>query len=655
MDTKSKNSRKLGVIVVVLFLGVCSILIMNNYGNIRRYLESETGQENRQTEAVFDMGDELAEGNYILYNEYSEDETMDQAAERLLNAESYYALRVEYQFSEEGELSSIQVSGSELAVQDEYAVESNYLLEAENIRYSSDISSICEPGGVSIIYGMTDENLSSYTETTYPESMDLNSMTNSNAFRDPFEIMILVVIAAALLLPCVKRLDISEMKLFRVSFEIPVLVLFFLLVSDIFWTTGRVVYSTLQGELSGGMGVMVNFLMWMCIFGIIFWVFTSLRAIIRMKGAYWRERTLTPKVIRWIRYGDGNAKKVRDGIGNVIRKVKRFFIVCLFWFYGMFALILYSVLLFLFLRRFTRDLQEKYSLLLKSTNELAEGHLDTPIEGDMGLFNPIREELKKIQKGFKKAVEEEVKNERMKTELVTNVSHDLRTPLTAIITYTDLLKNEKDEEKRKEYIEVLEKKSLIEDLFEISKAASKSVKMNYMNVDIVDLLKQVGLENDNRIKEANLEFRWKLPDHKIVMYLDSQKTYRIFENLIVNITKYAMGHTRAYIEMTEEEKHVHISMKNVSATELDFNVDEITDRFVRGDASRNTEGSGLGLAIAKSFVELQHGTLKISTEADLFKADIILPKLEMPQEAGQEPEGQNVPRQPEESGSTHEG
>ena len=113
------------------------------------------------------------------------------------------------------------------------------------------------------------------------------------------------------------------------------------------------------------------------------------------------------------------------------------------------CLIVYSILLFLFLRRFTKDLQDKYGLLLQSTNELAEGHLDVPIEGDMGLFNPIREELKKIQKGFKKAVEEEVKNERMKTELVTNVSHDLRTPLTAIITYTDLLKNETDEENAK--------------------------------------------------------------------------------------------------------------------------------------------------------------------------------------------------------------
>ena len=370
---------------------------------------------------------------------------------------------------------------------------------------------------------------------------------------------------------------------------------------------------------------------------------------------------LTPRVIRWVRNNE-RARKLtakiknffirqydalqhldfQDRMNRTILKVVLInfvilVVICLFWFYGIAALIIYSILLFLFLRKYTRDLQEKYKLLLKSTNELAEGHLDIPIEGDIGLFNPIQEELKKIQKGFKKAVEEEVKNERMKTELVTNVSHDLRTPLTAIITYTDLLKNETDEEKRKEYIDVLERKSLrlkvlIEDLFEISKAASKNVTMHYMKVDIVDLLKQVGLENDSKIKESSLEFRWKLPDHKLVMWLDSQKTYRIFENLIVNITKYAMPHTRVYIEMTETENSVRISMKNVSAAELDFDVDEITDRFVRGDASRNTEGSGLGLAIAKSFVELQHGTLKISTEADLFKADIVFPKVDMPEE-----------------------
>lgn len=416
--------------------------------------------------------------------------------------------------------------------------------------------------------------------------------------------------------------------------------------------------------------MVLNFVMWAVVFGLIFWAVTSLRAMIRMKRAYWSERTLTAKLVRRIRKGgDAYGGAMKRKAGGIFRRMKQFlakqydallhldfrdktnrtilkivlinfailFIVCLFWYYGTFALIIYSVILFLFLRKYTNDLQGKYKLLLRSTNQLAEGHLDVPIEGDIGLFNPIQDELKKIQKGFKKAVEEEVKNERMKTELVTNVSHDLRTPLTAIITYVDLLKNEEDEEKRKEYIEVLEKKSLrlkvlIEDLFEISKAASKNVVMHYMKVDIVDLLKQVGLENDRKIAEANLEFRWKLPEHKLVMWLDSQKTYRIFENLIVNITKYAMPHTRVYVEMTETENDVHISMKNVSAAELDFNVDEITDRFVRGDTSRNTEGSGLGLAIAKSFTELQHGTLRISTEADLFKAEITLPKTEIPEE-----------------------
>ena len=310
------------------------------------------------------------------------------------------------------------------------------------------------------------------------------------------------------------------------------------------------------------------------------------------------------------------------------------FVVCLFWWYGTVALIVYSVMLFMFLKKYTQDLSEKYALLLKSTNQLAEGHLDIPIEGDVGLFNPIQEELKRIQKGFKKAVDEEVKNERMKTELVTNVSHDLRTPLTAIITYIDLLKNEKDEEKRKEYTEVLERKSLrlkalIEDLFEMSKAASKTIQMNYMKVDLVGLIRQAELENEEKIQEAHLEFRWKLPESKVVLWLDSEKTYRIFENLIVNITKYAMPHTRVYIEMNERPDDVQIFMKNVSAGELNFNTEEITDRFVRGDSSRNTEGSGLGLAIAKSFAQLQHGNLNITTEADLFKAEIILPKLEM--------------------------
>lgn len=290
-------------------------------------------------------------------------------------------------------------------------------------------------------------------------------------------------------------------------------------------------------------------------------------------------------------------------------------------------MVIYSAVLFWLLRKYFSELQEKYAALLRITGEIARGNLDVEITEDLGIFNPFIQEIQKIQTGFKKAVDEEVKSQRMKTDLITNVSHDLKTPLTAIITYVNLLKDEKDAEKQKDYIGILEKKSmrlkaLIEDLFEISKANSKNVTLNIVDVDVVNLFKQVKLELDDKIAASNLDFRCIYPEEKVVASLDSQKTYRVFENLLVNIVKYAMPHTRVYIEITKEEGEAVVRMKNVSAAELDFNTDEITERFVRGDESRNTEGSGLGLAIAKSFVELQKGKFKIETEADLFKVEV---------------------------------
>lgn len=147
-----------------------------------------------------------------------------------------------------------------------------------------------------------------------------------------------------------------------------------------------------------------------------------------------------------------------------------------------------------------------------------------------------------------------------------------------------------------------------------------------MDVDIVSLMQQAKLELHDKIEASNLYFCWRLPEDKVVLPLDSQKTYRVFENLLVNITKYAMPRTRVYVDMENDEKRVRISMKNISASELTFNPSEITERFVRGDASRNTEGSGLGLAIAKSFVELQGGSLQIMVDADLFTVEIVFPK-----------------------------
>lgn len=619
--------------------------------------------------------------------------TDEATAAKLLDQEKeQYAFKAVFTYDFDGELSDVNVTGCALTSEEEFTAEQQYsrnaidLQEQLGIYGSLENSDGKEIEQIRIIYGMTQENLETYADSICENYSNASYMIHITDLYKYALWMILFLAVVALFLPMIPGVGTHEGKWFRMPFEVAV-ILFCFAISGVWLSFLReIIYRTINGTFITRFGIAgkiltlsVNFVMWFVCALIIYWILANLRNMLTMKKAYWTEYTLTAKCIHQFKMGYGNGeeeqgkepvlRRIRTGLKQILTGIKGFIknqydallhldlkdktnksilrvvivnfvilvFVSLFWNYGLFALIAYSVVLFFILRKYLNDLRKKYEILLQSTNQLAEGHLDLPIDGDVGLFEPIQEELRRIQAGFKKAVEEEVKNERMKTELVTNVSHDLRTPLTAIITYTDLLKNEADEEKRKEYIDVLERKSLrlkvlIEDLFEISKAASRNVKMNFMKVDIVGLIKQAELENDEKIKAANLEFRWMLPDHKVIMCLDSEKTYRIFENLIVNIIKYAMPHTRVYVEMTEAMDEVHISMKNVSATELNFNPDEITERFVRGDSARNTEGSGLGLAIAKSFSELQHGKLKITTEADLFKVDIVLPKLEIPEE-----------------------
>lgn len=619
--------------------------------------------------------------------------TDEATAAKLLDQEKeQYAFKAVFTYDFDGELSDVNVTGCALTSEEEFTAEQQYsrnaidLQEQLGIYGSLENSDGKEIEQIRIIYGMTQENLETYADSICENYSNASYMIHITDLYKYALWMILFLAVVALLLPMIPGVGTHEGKWFRMPFEVAV-ILFCFAISGVWLSFLReIIYRTINGTFITRFGIAgkiltlsVNFVMWFVCVLIIYWILANLRNMLTMKKAYWTEYTLTAKCIHQFKMGYRNGeeeqgkepvlRRIRTGLKQILTGIKGFIknqydallhldlkdktnksilrvvivnfvilvFVSLFWNYGLFALIAYSVVLFFILRKYLNDLRKKYEILLQSTNQLAEGHLDLPIDGDVGLFEPIQEELRRIQAGFKKAVEEEVKNERMKTELVTNVSHDLRTPLTAIITYTDLLKNEADEEKRKEYIDVLERKSLrlkvlIEDLFEISKAASRNVKMNFMKVDIVGLIKQAELENDEKIKSANLEFRWMLPDHKVIMCLDSEKTYRIFENLIVNIIKYAMPHTRVYVEMTEAMDEVHISMKNVSATELNFNPDEITERFVRGDSARNTEGSGLGLAIAKSFSELQHGKLKITTEADLFKVDIVLPKLEIPEE-----------------------
>ena len=304
------------------------------------------------------------------------------------------------------------------------------------------------------------------------------------------------------------------------------------------------------------------------------------------------------------------------------------------WFMGLFGLVIYSVVLFFLIRKYYAKVVEDYKKALNMTKRIANGEFTQEVEEDFGIFNSLKAELCRIEEGFQKAVEQETKSQRMKTELITNVSHDLKTPLTAITTYVELLKKEDiTEEERKEYIDTLSRKSLrlkvlIEDLFEVSKASSQNIVLQYIDVDVVNLMKQVYIEHEEKLSNMGLDIRLNVPNEKVVLSLDNQKTYRIFENLFVNIQKYAMPNSRVYIDILQVENQVQIIMKNISATELNVRSEELTERFVRGDQSRNTEGSGLGLAIAKSFVEAQKGSFEIVVDGDLFKATITFPRKE---------------------------
>ena len=325
---------------------------------------------------------------------------------------------------------------------------------------------------------------------------------------------------------------------------------------------------------------------------------------------------------------DGTQLILKLLIGNFVIVA----IMCCMWFVGAILAVVYNVILFFMLENKYDKILKDYQELRKGTKRIAEGDLNTIITEDIGMFEPLKEDLTQIRDGFKKAVDEEVKSQRMKTELITNVSHDLKTPLTAITTYVELLKKDDiTENDRKEYVATLDRKAqrlkvLIEDLFEVSKASSNNITLNLVNVDIVKLMKQVVVEHKEKYDEAGLQLHWRVPEEKVELQLDSQKTYRVFENLFSNIQKYAMPHSRVYIDVIDEEGQVRIVVKNMSAEPLNVAGEELTERFVRGDASRNTEGSGLGLAIAKNFTEAQKGSFEVNVDGDLFKTTLIWKK-----------------------------
>ncbi len=293
---------------------------------------------------------------------------------------------------------------------------------------------------------------------------------------------------------------------------------------------------------------------------------------------------------------------------------------------GLIVFILWFILItsiFAYFRKHIISLREIENV----TDNIAMGNYSYKIDEYHNEFRKITDNINNISNNLNTAVENAVKSERMKTELITNVSHDLKTPLTSIINYSELINCEKTkDEDIKEYAEIINEKShklknIIEDLFEISKASSNNIELHLENLDFKSLVSQVLGEWEDKLEEKGLNLVVNLPEKPVMKELDGNKTSRILDNLFSNIEKYALENTRVYVDLAEDEK-IKLTIKNISKYSLNISSDELMERFTRGDSSRNTQGSGLGLSIASSLVEAQGGEFKLDIDGDLFKTII---------------------------------
>ena len=274
-----------------------------------------------------------------------------------------------------------------------------------------------------------------------------------------------------------------------------------------------------------------------------------------------------------------------------------------------------------------------FGTLLESAKRMRRGDLDTKVDDGLlvGCFRDFAQELNGLADVAVVAAQKQLKSERMKTELITNVSHDIKTPLTSIINYVDLMSKPHSEEEQELYLEVLSRQSqrlkkLIDDLMEMSKASTGNINVDIARVDAAEAVNQALGEFGDKLAKANLTPVFRRPEEPVEMLADGRLVWRVLSNVLSNAVKYALSGTRLYVDLTTLEGKVLISLKNISREELNVAADELMERFVRGDASRNTEGSGLGLNIAKSLMELQKGQLQLLVDGDLFKVTLIFPQ-----------------------------
>lgn len=363
------------------------------------------------------------------------------------------------------------------------------------------------------------------------------------------------------------------------------------------------------------------------------WLSTTIR---RLKAKQFIRSFLTYKVCRWIKVTlEKIFRKVTDK-QNTNRKITIIYwgfvaisiiLACFLWSgIGFLILIAFWIWAYYKLLQYNKKLQK----INESLRNIYEGNPNVKLNEEEleGTLKIMAKYINDIAGGFTNAIEQSLKSERLKTELITNVSHDIKTPLTSIINYVDLLKKEDIQNAQiEQYIAVLDKKSqrlkkLIEDLVEASKVSSGNVKLNMEVINLKELLNQTIGEFEDKLEKKNLKMEMDLPSENVLIKADNRYLYRVIENVFSNISKYALEGSRVYIKLEKQKEEVYLEFKNISKDKLNISAEELMQRFVRGDKSRYTEGSGLGLSIAESLTELQGGKFKIDIDGDLFKVEI---------------------------------
>lgn len=365
----------------------------------------------------------------------------------------------------------------------------------------------------------------------------------------------------------------------------------------------------------------------------------------RIKSKTFWKTTLTGKLIimllKPIHKFENFIQEVRGTskyFSNTIKKFIIFFCIEVFLAFIVFVLFRSDTLLFLllefilvaiFILRIIKAISD-YDKIQTKLKEMYEGNNQTQLNEEEFIpeFHQSVSYLNDISNGLENAIQDRMKSERLKTELITNVSHDIKTPLTSIINYVDLIKQENiQNEKVNEYIGILDNKSqrlkkLIEDLVEASKVSTGNVKLNLEKINIVELINQAVGEFEDKFNLKGLDIVIDSNENEIYIIADSRYMYRIIENLFSNISKYALENSRVYIDLVKEDDKVYIKMKNISKEKLNIPAEELMQRFVRGDKSRTTEGSGLGISIAQNLTEIQNGKFNLIVDGDLFKVEL---------------------------------